>query len=365
MPKINYEAIDKDLAKTRDVVMKASTVRGSVDEKLAKVLQGAKMTEIKVDLDDADFTAVRTNETALQTNIATLIFGLDEITKTFGTEFKTMSEKTTGEKIMGFLSHKKSEEMRTSRIKGTDIRGNLTQLIKKSEIISAILEDQKAVLQDRLGKTIEGQTKILDRSKATAGDIVSLNEKLDTLGPKIAGFDQKLAEATGEARKDIEKQRAETVNEYNEATAQLQSKTAEQQSLERYASQFANYVESLTRQKAAQETMIQKLRLDTEQRVILYESLVESLRTTQQQDIAHRIDDAGRETDAQAEEMMLQAGVSASNRIVNMMETHKVYMQRTEEVARKGKIAQADFERRFADIMKNVDTGRYSEGETA
>ena len=54
-------------------------------------------------------------------------------------------------------------------------------------------------------------------------------------------------DAVGEARKDFETQRAGLANDYNEAQSQLQSKTAEQQSLERYASQYGNYIESLTR----------------------------------------------------------------------------------------------------------------------
>ena len=111
--------------------------------------------------------------------------------------------------------------------------------------------------------------------------------------------------------------------------------------------------------------MIAKLRIDTEQRTVLYDTLVESLRTTQQQDVAHRIDEIGSETDAQAEELMLQGGVSAQNRIASMMEAHAAYITRSKVVADKGRIAQDAFVRRFAKIVEGVDTGRYTEGGEA
>ena len=163
----------------------------------------------------------------------------------------------------------------------------------------------------------------------------------------------------------LEAERVALANAHNEAQSQLQSKTAEQQSLERYVSQYSNYVESLTRQKAAQETLIAKLKIDTEQRTVLYDTLAESLRTTQQQDVAHRIDEVGRETDAQAEELMLQGGVSAQNKIVGMMEAHAAYMRRSEEVARNVRIAQDAPAPRFGKILEGVEAGRYTDAGEA
>ncbi len=360
--KVRFEDIERDLAAAKARQVKSAELTGKLEGKLSKALSGAPLADMAIDLSDTDFTAVRANETAFEANLATLIFGLDEVTKAFGDEFRDMSQSTTSEKVMGFLSKRKAAEMRSDRVRHTDIRGNLTALIAKSQTISSILTEQLAVLEDRLTKNIEAQGSVLAQSKVAAGEMARLEGLLDSIAPRIAAIDDKLADSIGEARKDLEAQRAGLANEHNEAQSQLQAKTAEQQSLERYASQYANYIESLTRQKAAQQTMIAKLRIDTEQRTILYDTLVESLRTTQQQDIAHRIDDIGSETDAQAEEMMLQGGVSAQNRIASMMEAHAAFMSRSKAVTEKGRIAQDAFVRRFAKVMEGVNTGRYTEG---
>ena len=359
--KVKFEDIEKDLQRTKVQQAEAKALREKVEGKLGKVMSEAS-TPMAIDLEDSDFAAVRANEKAFEKNIATLIFGLDEVTKTFGDEFRDMSQSTAGEKVAAFFSKRKAAEMRSDRVRHTDIRGNLTQLITKSQTISGILSEQLAVLVDRLGKNVEAQQGVLERSRATAGEITALEGRLDAVAPQIAALDGRLEEAAGEPRKVLEAQRIGLVNEHNEASSQLQAKTAEQQSLERYVSQYGNYIESLTRQKAAQETLIAKLKIDTEQRTVLYDTLAESLRTTQQQDIAHKIDEVGRETDAQAEELMLQGGVSAQNKIAGMMEAHAVYMQRSESVAKKGRIAEEAFQRRFAKVMEGVDTGRYTEG---
>ena len=362
--RIKFDEIERDLKKTREKATEVTQSREAVQAKLAAVLGEQKLADMEISLDDPDFQATRKNEQAFEANIATLIFGLDEVTKTFGEEFRQMSQMTTGEKVMSFFSRRKGAEMRSSRVRSTDIRGNLTTLIEKSNVIQEILTEQLSVLSDRLAKNIVSQRQVQERAQEAAGEIEKVQEEIGRLGPAVAALDERLTEATGEERKRIEIERTELVNSFNEAQSNLQSKTAEAQSLERYASQYASYIESLTRQKAAQETLIAKLKIDTEQRTVLYDTLAESLKTGQQQEIAHRIDEVGSETDAQAEELMLQAGVSASNKIVGMMESHALYMQRTEQVRKKGQIAQQTFEAKFGEIIKNVDAGRYSGAES-
>ena len=297
----------------------------------------------------------------MQANIASLVYGLDEITRTFGDEFKTMSQSTFGETLMGIFSRKRAEEMKTDRIRNADIRSNLNSLIDKSDVIKSLLQEQLGVLGDRLENSKVAQKSVLDRAQETARQIEDQEAQLDALGPQIAEIDGRLVDLSGEELKSVESQRSDLVNQYNESTAKKQELVAVQQSLERYASMYANYVESLAKQKAAQQTLISKLEIDTEQRSIMYDALVESLRTAAQQNVGHRIDDVGRETDAQAEEMITQIGISSENRIVSMMEAHETYMKRTADVRKKGEIANQEFARRFSEIVKKVDSGRYVE----
>ena len=260
---------------------------------------------------------------------------------------------------MRIFSRRKAEEMKAERIRNADIRSSLNNLIEKSDVIRTLLEEQLGVIDDRLGNTKTGQELVLAQAQDTARELESMDAVLDEISPKVAELDSRIGEATGEELKALQAERTQYVNQYNEATAKKQELAATQQSLERYASMYANYVESLAKQKAAQQTLIAKLAIDTEQRTVMYDALVESLRTAAQQNIGHRIDDVGRETDAQAEEMITQIGISSENRIVSMMEAHEIYMKRTAEVRKKGEIANAKFARRFSDIVKKIDTGKY------
>jgi chromosome segregation ATPase len=362
---VKFEEIEKDLKSTVKVAEKLDKDRSKIETGLARVLQGAPLAEIKVDLVDKDFEAVKSTQVALETNLATMVHGLDQITNAFGAEFKTMAQQTTGEKIMSVFSKRKSEEMRSARVRTTSIRGNLTTLIQKSNVIQTILTGQETVLIGKLKTNIEGQKKVLERGEETAREIAKLNSQLDAIAPKIAGLDAKIAEASGEARKKLQTERATSANEYNDVKSKLETATANAQSLEKYASQYANYIDSLVRQRAAQEALISKIKLDTEQRTVLYDTLAESLRTAQQQDVAHRIVEVGAETDAQSEDMMLQIGASSSNKLVSMFEAHKEYMRRTNEIRDKGKIVDDEFNRRFAAVAEKLDKGRYTETAAA
>jgi hypothetical protein len=93
----------------------------------------------------------------------------------------------------------------------------------------------------------------------------------------------------------------------------------------------------------------------------MYDALAQSIKTSTQQNIAHRIDDVGRATDAMAEEMITQHGISAENRIVGMLESHDIYMKRTQAVRKKGEIANDQFAARFAKVLEKVDTGKYAD----
>ncbi len=359
MAKIRFDEIEKNLEGVRIEIADSVEKQQQIDERLNKILGETELKEVVVDTADADFEAVMKNSEAAQANIAALIHGLDEITRAFGSEFEQMSKPTFGETMMGWFSKRKSEEMRSARVREADIRTNLNELIRKSDVIRTLLEEQLAILDDRNDRTRSAHSSVLDRARELAGEIDGLQGRLDELGPNIAEIDARLADATGEALKAIEAERAQAAIDYNDAQAKLQELTAVQQSLERYAAQYENYVESLTKQSAAQRTLIHKLEIDTEQRSVMYDALTESIRTSEQQNVAHRIDDVGRETDAQADAMMTQIGISSENRIVGMMESHEIFMKRTAEIRKKGEIANAEFTRRFSEILEKVDTGKY------
>ena len=75
-------------------------------------------------------------------------------------------------------------------------------------------------------------------------------------------------------------------------------------------------------QAATQMVLINKLQTDTKQRVVLYDALTKSLKTAQQQDVAHRINEIGVKTDQEAQSAMAGIGAATNARMAEMMEKH-------------------------------------------
>ena len=122
---------------------------------------------------------------------------------------------------------------------------------------------------------------------------------------------------------------------------------------------FQTFVDSLNNQIAAQETLINKLSIDTEQRIVLYKALEDSLKTSAQQDVAHQINTIGSRVDTAAEETMAGIGASAQSHIADLLELHEQSMVDTKEIQRRKRLADDAFARRFGEVMEKHEAARY------
>ena len=91
---------------------------------------------------------------------------------------------------------------------------------------------------------------------------------------------------------------------------------------------FQTFVDSLNNQIAAQNTLINKLTIDTEQRIVLYKALEDRLKTAAQQDVAHKINTLGTKVDNTAEETMAGIGAASQKHIGDLLELHEKNMVR-------------------------------------
>jgi len=117
---------------------------------------------------------------------------------------------------------------------------------------------------------------------------------------------------------------------------------------------FQTFVDSLNNQIAAQSTLINKLNIDTEQRIVLYKALEDSLKTAAQQDVAHKINTLGNKVDTAAEETMAGIGSAAQSHIGDLLEMHEKNM-----VQRRKKLADDAFARRFQAVMDKHNSADY------
>ena len=313
-----------------------------------------------VDIENATLDEVHAHTEVMNANIAELIMGLDDVTSAFSRDFDEMRSKTGWESFVGVFSSAKSDQMRQERIRTASIDDKLQDLIGKSDVITRLLEGQLAVLNDQKQKVESNLTATLDEREATVGELETVRAEILGMDPKIIELENKIAvEQDAAARTKLETELAELNKTYNALVQDEQVKLAKSQTLERYIEKGKSWVDSLQNQAATQMVLINKLQTDTKQRVVLYDALTKSLKTAQQQDVAHKINEIGTETDKQAQQAMAQIGAATNARMADMLEAHEGHMVFAREVLEAKAKADERFARRFQKIVEKHDKNLY------
>jgi hypothetical protein len=352
---------DSEIEKTKQVVedMRSKIEQsGIVLEKIAKADQIVGDTDF--DIENARIQDVLKQQKVMEGNMADLIIGLEDATNVFGSEFESMKSYTGMEKFIGMFSKQRMQRMRSERVRNMSLAGNLQELLSKSDTIVGILKSQKDILDSRYQTSEDSLRTVIERRKDTMVQLETTQKRIEELNPMLMDLENKMAATTNQKdRTELEGERSKLATEYNEAQAKEQELLAASQTLERYTSMFQTFVDSLNNQIAAQNTLINKLTIDTEQRIVLYKALEDSLKTAAQQDVAHKINTLGSQVDTAAETTMAGIGAAAQKHIGDLLEMHEKNMVATQDIQRRKKLADDAFARRFDDVMKKHDAGNY------
>jgi hypothetical protein len=313
-----------------------------------------------IDIENASLEDVHAHTDVMNANIAELIMGLDDVTAGFSRDFDEMRNKTGWESIVGIFSGAKSDSMRQERVRSASIDDKLQDLIAKSDTIVQLLEGQLAMLEEQKVKVEENLTETLDEREFTVGELESIRTQIGDMDPEVIKLENAIGNETdAAARTKLETQLADANSRYNALVQDEQVKLAKSQTLERYIEKGKTWIDSLQNQAATQMVLINKLQTDTKQRVVLYDALTKSLKTAQQQDVAHRINEIGVKTDQEAQSAMAGIGAATNARMAEMMEKHEDHMVFAREVLEAKAKADERFARRFAKIIEKHDSNQY------
>lgn len=357
------QKFDAEIEKTKKVVQ---DVRSKIEQSGTLLDQFAK-TDKKIgsadfDIENATIQDVIKQQKVMEANIADLIIGLEDATNVFGAEFESMKNFTGWETVVGMFSDQSKQRMRTERVRNMSLAGNLQELLSKSDTIVGILKAQKQILDDRYKTSEASLAQVIERRKATIENLTATQKRIEELNPMLLDIENKIAASTSQTeRTQLEGDRSKLATEYNERQAKEQELLAESQTLERYTSMFQTFVDSLNNQIAAQNTLINKLTIDTEQRIVLYKALEDSLKTAAQQDVAHKINTLGSQVDTTAEETMAGIGAAAQKHIGDLLEMHEKNMVASGDIQRRKKLADEAFARRFDEVLRKHNASDYVE----
>ncbi|MCI5110470.1 MAG: hypothetical protein MRY75_07925 [Marivita sp.] len=344
-------------AQVAEAQAKIAELTSRIETARAKMKDGSDVT---FDIENATLEDVHAHTDVMNANIAELIMGLDDVTAAFSKDFDEMRSKTGWESFVGIFSKGKSESMRQERMKTASIDDKLQDLIAKSDVIVTLLQGQLNLLNEQKDKVEVNLAETLDEREATVGELETVRAEILAMDPKIIELENKISvEQDAATRTKLETELAELNAAYNAMVQDEQVKLAKSQTLERYIEKGKTWIDSLQNQAATQMVLINKLQTDTKQRVVLYDALSKSLKTAQQQDIAHRINEIGVKTDQEAQTAMAGIGAATNQKMADMLESHEDHMVFAREVLEAKAKADERFARRFQAIVEKHDKNLY------
>ena len=356
-----FEAqIEQSKKEVAEAQSKISELSSRIDTARTKMSQG---TDISLDIESASLDDVHAHTDLMNANIAELIMGLDDVTAGFSKDFDSMRSKTGWETFVGVFSKQRSESLRSERIRSATIEDKLQDLIAKSNTIQAMLQEQLNEL-GRHKNQVEGnlQRTLADR-EAAVETLEQIKAEITALDPTIIELENKLSMATdAKERSKLESELSKVNSRHNELAQLEQVKLSESQTLERYIEKGKTWMDSLQNQIATQMVLLNKLSTDTKQRVVLYDALSKSLKTAQQQDVAHKINEIGVATDKEAQVAMAAIGAATYNKMAEMMESHEEHIVFARKVLEEKAKADERFARRFEKIVEKHDANAYGDG---
>ncbi|MDN5786659.1 hypothetical protein [Pseudorhodobacter sp.] len=350
------------IRESQDQVAKAQTKISEITSRIEAARAKVEAGEAAIDVENATLEDVHKHTDLMNANIADLIMGLDDVTAGFSRDFDEMRGKTGMESFIGVFSNAKSESMRQERMRSASIDDKLQDLIGKSDIIVKLLEGQLDLLNKQKTSVETNLVGTLSERETTVGSLESVRAEIAGMDPKIIELENKISvEQDAAARTKLESQLAELNTRYNALVQDEQVNLAKSQTLERYIEKGKTWMDSLQNQAATQMVLINKLQTDTKQRVVLYDALTSSLKTAQQQDVAHRINEIGVKTDQEAQAAMAAIGAATNSRMADMMEAHEDHMVYARKILEQKAKADERFARRFAAIVEKHDKNQYGE----
>jgi hypothetical protein len=337
---------------------KISEITGRIEAARSKL----GTAEAAIDIENATLDDVHKHTDLMNANIAELIMGLDDVTAGFSKDFSEMRSKTGMENLIGFFSNAKSESMRQERMRSASIDAKLQDLIGKSDTIVKLLSGQLELLNTQKARVEANLGTTLTDREAAVHSLEAVRAEVGALDPKIIELENRISvEMDAGTRTKLETELAALNGRYNALVQDEQVQLAKSQTLERYIEKGKTWVDSLTNQAATQLVLINKLQTDTKQRVVLYDALISSLKTAQQQDVAHRINEIGVKTDQEAQTSMAAIGAATNAKMADMLEAHEGHMVFAREVLEQKAKADERFARRFAKIVEKHDKNAYGE----
>ena len=159
-------SLDQQMTETQKQIVLTQQKMAEVTSQLDRAGTETGVAEPGIDIANATLADVNAHTETMNANIAELIMGLDDVTAGFSKDFEEMRSKTGWESFVGIFARGKAESMRQERLRTASIDDKLQDLISKSDVITRLLQDQLAQLNDQKAKVETNLTGTLSEREA-------------------------------------------------------------------------------------------------------------------------------------------------------------------------------------------------------
>ncbi len=145
------QTFEAEIEKTQSMMEDMQSKLEASSEVLDTFAEAESIGDVNFDIENARIEDVLKQQKIMEANIADMIIGLEDVTNSFGDEFRSMQEYSVGETVIGFFSKQKAKSMHNDRIRSTSLAGNLQDLLVKSNTIVGVLEITKRISKIEMG----------------------------------------------------------------------------------------------------------------------------------------------------------------------------------------------------------------------
>ena len=351
---------DKVLEDNKQKSEELAKNQSRISSAVSKIGEAKTAEELDLNLAEMRFEDINENTQKFQQNLAKNIFELSDLTNNIGGEISKIKESTLSEKFIGVFSKQKAAELRNERISNASIEEQLQEVVTNANNILNLLTRDLVVLKDQSDVLANGQKKVLDEKAVSVDKLAAVEDQLNVLNPEIQSLNDKIAISEDpKERAALEQERHAKQEQANELVIEQRTQTALIQSYERYTEQFKRAIDANNSQRANQKVLIDKLQEDTKNRQVAYDNFIKSIKVSEQQQTAHKINSIGVKTDQLVDANLTQIKAASENQMIDMLETHKGHMKLSREIQAQADAADKKFLERFGTVVEEVKKAHY------
>jgi DNA-binding protein len=223
------------------------------------------------------FQDVTTDAATFADLLASLVSALDAMTVKVSADLDSFRGLTATERFVGHFSRQRMWRRHSARVKAAPVVERLRDLMYKSDALAGLVANHRAVALATHGRAerqlvdiVERRRRLVDEIDIARIRIKELNAKALTTQGRIGVYGSKAEWERMEEERRALKAQAEDVS------AQEHEMRDESQRRERFIGIFQLLVDCLNTQVGHCNTLMRKLMIDTEERLLIYQAQVDT-----------------------------------------------------------------------------------------